>query len=451
MGWAGTHALLSSLACAIPGIMATRSLPSARDRFATMMGAPLMTCSARLTVYVLLISVLVSPDTRVGPIGAQGVVMFALYLGGAVSAMATAWVFKKIGSRGAPLLPFYMEMPSYRMPRLRTVVGAVWDSCKGFLRKVGRIILVVTVALWLLLNLPMPSTAQLRDAGVNPADKTAVTAYVVDHSYAADVGRAIEPVFAPLGFDWRINVGVLASLSAREVFVATLGQVAAAENPDQPAKTLKTMTYTSGPHQGERLFRCADMTEIPMHPEATPDPQVLRWVIPAGTLPLHGRVTEPPDALAALVRDGLVAAIEVETRAVLIRLADGYDWARAGGAVRDALAAALRQPDQWRSADVINDDDLLRGALRDVIDGPAGDYIRSHGGTVTIVSVHNHHAEVRMAGTCAHCPASGVTLQTRLEKDLRTRYPDLVELRATEDSRTASRLLWPSLRRQRHA
>lgn len=247
-------ALLSSLACAIPGIMATRSLPSARDRFATMMGAPLMTCSARLTVYVLLISVLVSPDTRVGPIGAQGVVMFALYLGGAVSAMATAWVFKKIGSRGAPLLPFYMEMPSYRMPRLRTVVGAVWDSCKGFLRKVGRIILVVTVALWLLLNLPMPSTAQLRDAGVNPADKTAVTAYVVDHSYAADVGRAIEPVFAPLGFDWRINVGVLASLSAREVFVATLGQVAAAENPDQPAKTLKTMTYTSGPHRGERLF-----------------------------------------------------------------------------------------------------------------------------------------------------------------------------------------------------
>lgn len=247
-------ALLSSLACAIPGIMATRSLPSAKDRFATMMGAPLMTCSARLTVYVLLIGLLVSPDTRVGPFGAQGLVMFGLYLVGALSAMATAWVFKRFSSRGGPVLPFYMEMPSYRMPRLRSVAEAVWSACKGFLYKVGRIILLVTVALWLLLSLPMHSDAQLRDAGVNPANQTAVSAYEANHSYAADIGHAIEPVFAPLGFDWRINVGVLGSMSAREVFVATLGQVAAAQNPDQPAKTLSHMTYTDGPHQGEKLF-----------------------------------------------------------------------------------------------------------------------------------------------------------------------------------------------------
>lgn len=247
-------ALLSSLACAIPGIMATRSLPSAKDRFATMMGAPLMTCSARLTVYVLLIGLLVSPDERVGPFGAQGLVMFGLYLVGALSAMTTAWVFKRFSSRGGPVLPFYMEMPSYRMPRLRSVAEAVWSACKGFLHKVGRIILLVTVALWLLLSLPMHSDAQLRDAGVNPANQTAVSAYEVNHSYAADIGQAIEPVFAPLGFDWRINVGVLGSMSAREVFVATLGQVAAAQNPDQPAKTLSHMTYTDGPHQGEKLF-----------------------------------------------------------------------------------------------------------------------------------------------------------------------------------------------------
>ena len=247
-------ALLSSLACAIPGIMATRSLPSAKDRFATMMGAPLMTCSARLTVYVLLISLLVTPRARIGPFGAQGVVMFALYLVGALSAMATAWVFKRFSSRGGPVLPFYMEMPSYRLPRLRTVAGSVWDSCKGFLHKVGRIILVVTAALWLLLNLPMHGAAELRSAGVNPADHAATSAYVVDHSYAADLGHAIEPVFEPLGFDWRINVGVLGSLSAREVFVATLGQVAAAQNHDQPADALQHMTYTDGPHQGEKLF-----------------------------------------------------------------------------------------------------------------------------------------------------------------------------------------------------
>ncbi|MEU7383514.1 ferrous iron transporter B [Streptomyces sp. NPDC042207] len=247
-------ALLSSLACAIPGIMATRSLPSAKDRFATMMGAPLMTCSARLTVYVLLTGLLVSPDTSVGPFGAQGVVMFALYLVGALSAMATAWVFKRFSSRGGPVLPFYMEMPSYRLPRPRAVIEAMWSACKGFLHKVGRIILLVTVAMWLLLSLPMHSDAQLRSAGVDPTDRTAVSAYEVDHSYAADIGHAIEPVFEPLGFDWRINIGVLGSLSAREVFVATLGQVAAAQNPDQPAETLARMTYTDGPHQGEKLF-----------------------------------------------------------------------------------------------------------------------------------------------------------------------------------------------------
>ncbi|MFH8474820.1 ferrous iron transporter B [Streptomyces sp. NPDC018000] len=247
-------ALLSSLACAVPGIMATRSLPSARDRFATMMGAPLMTCSARLTVYVLLIGMLVSPDARVGPFGAQGVVMFALYLVGALSAMVTAWVFKRFSGRGGPVLPFYMEMPSYQLPRLRSVAEAVWSACKGFLYKVGKIILLVTVGLWLLLSLPMHSDAELRSAGVDPADRTAVSAYEVDHSYAAEIGRAMEPVFAPLGFDWRINIGVLGSLSAREVFVATLGQVAAAENPDEPAEALAEMTYTDGPHKGQKVF-----------------------------------------------------------------------------------------------------------------------------------------------------------------------------------------------------
>ncbi|MGW5326988.1 ferrous iron transporter B [Streptomyces sp. NPDC004014] len=247
-------ALLSSLACAIPGIMATRSLPSARDRFATMMGAPLMTCSARLPVYVLLTGLLVSPGTRVGPFGAQGVVMFALYIVGALSAMVTAWVFKRFSSRGGPALPFYMEMPSYRLPRLRSVADAIWSACKGFLQKVGRIILLVTVGLWLLLSLPMHSDAQLRSAKVDTADQTAVSAYTVNHSYAADIGHVIEPVFEPLGFDWQINIGVLGSLSAREVFVATLGQVAAAQNPDDPTKALTHMTYTDGPHKGQKLF-----------------------------------------------------------------------------------------------------------------------------------------------------------------------------------------------------
>lgn len=247
-------ALLSSLACAVPGIMSTRTLPSARDRIATMMGAPLMTCSARLPVYVLLIGLLVSPDTRFGPIGAQGAVMFVLYLVGALSAMTSAWVFSRIGRSSGPLLPFYMEMPPYRIPSLRSVALSVWGPSKMFLRKVGKIILVTTVLLWVLLNLPNRSTSEMRAAGVDTGNPAAITSYTLDHSWAADAGHFVEPVFAPLGFDWRINIGVLASLSAREVFVSTLGQVAAAENPENPSAALQSMTVDSGPRMGEKLF-----------------------------------------------------------------------------------------------------------------------------------------------------------------------------------------------------
>lgn len=255
-------ALLSSLACAIPGIMATRSLPSARDRLATMMGAPLMTCSARLPVYVLLVGLLVSPHDRVWIFGAQGALMFLLYLVGAVSSMLTAGLFKRIASRSGPMMPFYMEMPSYRLPKPRFVAVSVWDASKGFLRKVGRIIMLATVVLWLLLHLPLVGTPQMRAAGVNTHDQAARSAYVLDHSYGAAIGRAVEPVFEPLGFDWRINVGVLASLSAREVFVATLGQVAAAEKPDHPIDTLRSMRWQSGPRQGQQLFTPATLAAL---------------------------------------------------------------------------------------------------------------------------------------------------------------------------------------------
>ena len=247
-------ALLSSMACAIPGIMATRTLPSAKDRLATMMAAPLMTCSARLPVYVLLIGMLVPSDVRWGPVGAQGAIMFGLYLLGAASAMTSAWFWKRIVGRSGMGLPFYMEMPSYRLPRLRTVLISVWDACAAFLRKITSIILVTTVILWGLLNLPLRGDAELVAAGVDPADSVAATAYTLDHSAAAAVGRAIAPVFEPLGFDWRVNVGVISSLAAREVFVSTMGQVAAATDPENPTAALKDMTHTDGPRAGEKVF-----------------------------------------------------------------------------------------------------------------------------------------------------------------------------------------------------
>lgn len=247
-------ALLSSMACAIPGIMATRTLPSAKDRLATMMAAPLMTCSARLPVYVLLIGMLVPAGLGWGPIGAQGLIMFGLYLLGAASAMTSAWFWKRIVGRASVGLPFYMEMPSYRLPRPRTVLISVWDACAAFLRKITSIILAATVVLWGLLNLPLPGDTELREAGVDPTDKVAVTAYTLDHSAAAAVGRAVGPVFEPLGFDWRVNVGVISSLAAREVFVSTMGQVAAATDSENPAAALEAMTHTEGPRAGEKVF-----------------------------------------------------------------------------------------------------------------------------------------------------------------------------------------------------
>ncbi len=246
-------ALLSSLACAVPGIMATRALPSARDRIATMMAAPLMTCSARVPVYTILIAMLVPPVT-IGPFGLQGVVLFSLYLLGAFAAMLTAALFGKLAGRKTTLLPFYMEIPPYRLPSLRSVGLAVWDAVRSFAKKVTTIIMVTTILLWGALNIPSPTGQALAAAGVDATNTVAVTQYTLDHSLAATAGRAVEPVFAPLGFDWRINVGVIASLSAREVFVATMGQIAAAQNPDDPRAALAQMTVTDGPRQGQLLF-----------------------------------------------------------------------------------------------------------------------------------------------------------------------------------------------------
>ncbi len=232
-------AMLSSFACAIPGIMATRTLPSSRDRIATIVSAPLMTCSARLPVYTLLVGLLVAPQTHWWGLSAQGVTMFLLYLGGGTSSLIAASVVKSTILRG-DLLPFTMELPPYRFPSLKVLLAAMWSAAKVFLRKAGTIILGTSLVLWALLNLP------LREAETRGLSRTDSTAYVMNHSYAADVGRAIAPVFQPLGFDWRTDVALVGSLSAREVFVSTLGQVAAAENPANPRSALATMTDDHG-------------------------------------------------------------------------------------------------------------------------------------------------------------------------------------------------------------
>jgi ferrous iron transport protein B len=240
-------AMLSSVACAIPGVMSTRTMPSSRDRLATMMSVQLMTCSARLPVYLLLVAVLVPADAGWGPFGLRGLTMFLLYLAGGLSAMIAAAVFKTtVLRRGS--LPFYLELPPYRLPALRTVALSVWGAARVFLRKVGTIILVSTAILWALMAFP---NQDAKTAGMSDAQ---ASAYVLNHSYAASVGRAVEPVFEPLGFDWRINVGLVGAMAAREVFVSTLGQVVAAEDPDDPRDALAALSYTDGPMAGQRVL-----------------------------------------------------------------------------------------------------------------------------------------------------------------------------------------------------
>jgi ferrous iron transport protein B len=232
-------AMLSSYACAIPGIMATRTLPSSKDRIATIVTAPLMTCSARLPVYTLLVGLLVAPEIHWWGLSAQGITMFLLYLGGGLSALIAALVVKSTILRG-DLLPFTMELPPYRLPSPQAMLAAMWSAASMFLRKAGTIILGTSLVLWALLNLPV------REAQTRGMSATDATAYVMNHSYAADVGRAVEPVFSPLGFDWRTDIALVGSLSAREVFVSTLGQVAAATDPEDPRDALATMRDDHG-------------------------------------------------------------------------------------------------------------------------------------------------------------------------------------------------------------
>jgi ferrous iron transport protein B len=201
--------LLSSFACAIPGIMAARTIPSSRDRLATIMIAPLMTCSARLPVYALLIGAFI-PQRSVGLFNLRGLVLFALYCTGVLSAMAVAFVLKKTVMR-ASYQPLLLELPEYRLPVLRNLVLGLWERVRIFLGRVGTIILSLMVVLWFLASFPAPPAG-----AAGPA---------IQYSIAGIIGRGLEVIFAPLGFNWQISVALVPGLAAREVAVSALGTV----------------------------------------------------------------------------------------------------------------------------------------------------------------------------------------------------------------------------------
>ena len=201
--------LLSSFACAIPGIMATRTIANWKDRLATIMVAPLMTCSARLPVYALLIGAFV-PNRSVGLFNLRGLTLFGLYVAGVVSAMGVAWVFKRVWmkSRYQPLM---LELPPYRVPGLRNLALGLWERARIFLRRVGGIIFTLTVVLWFLSSYPAPPPG-----AQGPA---------ILYSAAGWLGQALQHVFAPIGFNWQISIALVPGLAAREVAVGALGTV----------------------------------------------------------------------------------------------------------------------------------------------------------------------------------------------------------------------------------
>jgi ferrous iron transport protein B len=203
--------LLSSFACAIPGIMAARTIANPRDRLVTIMIAPLMTCSARLPVYALLIGAFIPQREVWGTLELQGLVLLALYLAGVGGALAVAWVLKRFTSAGRQVRPLMMELPSYHLPTVRNIAIGIWQRMTIFLKRVGGIILVLTVLLWFLASFPLP-----------PAGATGAA---IEYSLAGMMGKGLAVIFAPIGFNWQISIALVPGLAAREVAVSSLGTV----------------------------------------------------------------------------------------------------------------------------------------------------------------------------------------------------------------------------------
>jgi ferrous iron transport protein B len=230
--------LLSSHACAIPGIMSTRTIEDKRDRLTTILVAPLMSCSARLPVFLLMIAALV-PGNRVPTVTKVGLIVF-MYTLGAAGAFGFAWLFKRTLLKGAPS-PMILEMPPYRVPALPAVVRQMWERAWAFLHSAGTIILGISIVLWFLTAYPKAP------AGATPGAQLA-------QSFAGRAGHLLEPAIKPLGFDWQIGIGLVTSMAAREVFVSTMGVVFNAEGGKKDTTPLREALRQATWPDGRPLF-----------------------------------------------------------------------------------------------------------------------------------------------------------------------------------------------------
>jgi ferrous iron transport protein B len=270
MGSVGLHGrsfipLLSSFACAIPGIMATRSISSRRDRMTTILIAPLMTCSARVPVYLLMIGAFIAPirlwgvtfhlpllGERYFGLTLPALMMFSLYVLGVLIAMAVAWVFKRTLFKGPPPA-LMLELPPYKVPIFRNVLMTMWDRSFAFLQRAGTVILSVSIVLWFLLSYPKPpapaavaastaaASAPVAGTPANPAEDVAgeEAGRAVRYSVAGRVGHLLEPAIAPLGYNWKIGIGLIGAMAAREVFVSTMGTVYSVSEADETSQPLQ--------------------------------------------------------------------------------------------------------------------------------------------------------------------------------------------------------------------
>jgi ferrous iron transport protein B len=258
--------MLSSFACAIPGIMATRTIESPKDRLVTILVAPLMSCSARLPVYTLLIAACIPNIAVLGFLKLPGLTMLSMYLLGIVVALLMAWLFKKTLLKGeTPML--IMELPPYKLPLLKVVLHHMWDRSKLFLRRAGTIILGINILLWFLATYPhnsappavagegrsqlksqLPSAASSEESPAPAAPAGALDGGAAGarlrQSFAGHLGRLIEPVIAPLGFDWKIGIGIIASFAAREVFVSTMSTVYNVGKTDATTSGMTSLAQT---------------------------------------------------------------------------------------------------------------------------------------------------------------------------------------------------------------
>jgi len=235
MGGAGLHGrafipLLSSFACAIPGIMATRVIDNRRDRLTTILIAPLMTCSARIPVYTLIISAFIPAKLIWGWVNLQGLVMFGLYAAGIVSALGVSFLIKFLMLRDYAAAPFMLELPDYKMPRLKSIAIGVYTRAKMFLQRAGTTIFSMMVLIWFLASFP-----QAPAGATEPA---------INFSLAAMIGKAIAPLLSPLGFNWQIAVALIPGMAAREVAVAALGTVYAIEGGKEAAAQIGQVLAT---------------------------------------------------------------------------------------------------------------------------------------------------------------------------------------------------------------